>query len=166
MWGGFSIGDYDQMTPLFKILLFALAWSTILACVGYAALHLNRGSKALSWLNRKIFPLYIIHQTIVVAALFYVLPLDAGVWTKFLLVLAATVGGSLLFAILADMLPAPLKPLVGLTDKPRARPPAEPRPLRPIGALTGRRRQRQFGRQFTRLDPKRGLVHKRATFAA
>ena len=118
MPGGFFIGDYDQMTPLFKILLFALAWSTILAAVGYAALHLNRGSKALSWLNRKIFPLYIVHQTIVVAALFYVLPLDAGVWTKFLLVLARDDRPArFVFAILADMLPAALKPLVG-ADRP------------------------------------------------
>ena len=115
--GRFFIGDYDQMTPLFKILLFALAWSTILAAVGYAALHLNRSSKALAWLNRKIFPLYIVHQTVVVAALFHVLPLDAGVWTKFLLVLGATFAGSFIFAILADMLPSPLKPLVGLSDK-------------------------------------------------
>ncbi len=115
--GRHSIGGYDQMTPLFKILLFALAWSMILAAVGYAALHLNRGSKALSWLNRKIFPLYVVHQTVVVAALFYVLPLDAGVWTKYLLVLGATATGSLLFAVLADFLPLPLKPLVGLADK-------------------------------------------------
>jgi hypothetical protein len=113
--GRFFIGDYDRMTPLFKILLFALAWSTILAAVGYAALHLNRGSRALSWLNRKIFPLYIVHQTIVVAALFHVLPLDLGMWTKFLAVLAATIAGSLAFAILADWLPPALKPLAGLT---------------------------------------------------
>jgi len=116
--GGYFIGDYNEMTPLFKVLLFALAWSTILAAVGYAATHLNKGSRALSWLNRKIFPLYIVHQTVVVAALFYVLPLGLGVWTEYLLVFAATIVGSLLFAILADLLPSPLKPLVGLSDKP------------------------------------------------
>lgn len=115
--GGRFIGDYNQMTPLFKVLLFALAWSTILAAVGYAAAHLNRASPALSWLNRKIFPLYIVHQTVVVAALFYVLPLNVGVWTEYLLVIAATAIGSLAFAILADLLPSPLKPLVGLSDK-------------------------------------------------
>ncbi len=112
--GRVFIGDYDHMTPLFKILLFALAWSTILACVGFAALHLNRKSAALAWLSRKIFPLYIAHQTIIVAALFYVLPLDAGVWAKFLAVFAVTVAGSLVFAMLAEMLPGLLKPLVGL----------------------------------------------------
>jgi glucan biosynthesis protein C len=115
--GRHFIGDYNQITPLFKVLLFALAWSTILAAVGYAAAHLNQGSKALTWLNRKIFPLYIVHQTVVVAALYYVLPLDVGVWTQYLLVIVATAVGSLLFAILADLLPSPLKPLVGLTDK-------------------------------------------------
>jgi hypothetical protein len=111
------IGDYDEMTPLFKLLLFALAWSTILACVGYAARHFNKESRALAWLNRKIFPLYIVHQTVVVAALYYVLPLQAGVWTKLLLVLAATAIGSLAFAVLADRLPSRLKPLVGLVDR-------------------------------------------------
>jgi glucan biosynthesis protein C len=120
--GRLFIGDYDQMTALFKILLFALAWSTILAAVGYAALHLNRGSRALSWLNRKIFPLYIVHQTVIVAALFYVLPLDAGVWPKFFLVLTATIAGSFIFAILADWLPDALKPLVGLTAAARRSP--------------------------------------------
>jgi len=121
--GRYFIGDYDQMTTLFKVVLFALAWSTILAAVGYSALHLNSASKAITWLNRKIFPLYIVHQTIVVAALFYVLPMNLGVWTEFLIVVAATVVGSLLFAILADLLPSPLKPLFGLVDrKPKAAP--------------------------------------------
>lgn len=124
--GGYSIGDYNEMTPLFKVLLFALAWSTILAAVGYAAAHLNKGSRALSWLNRKIFPLYIVHQTVVVAALFYVLPLGLGVWTEYLLVAAATAAGSLLFAILADLLPSSLKPLVGLSDKPSRSAAAKP----------------------------------------
>ena len=124
--GGYSIGDYNEMTPLFKVLLFALAWSTILAAVGYAAAHLNKGSRALSWLNRKIFPLYIVHQTVVVAALFYVLPLGLGVWTEYLLVAAATVTGSLLFAVLADLLPSSLKPLVGLSDKPSRSAAAKP----------------------------------------
>ena len=77
----------------------------------------DRRSRALTWLNRKIFPLYIVHQTVVVAALYYVLPLNIGVWPQYLLVIVATAVGSLLFAILADLLPSPLKPLVGLTDK-------------------------------------------------
>ncbi len=115
--GGIFIGAYEHQTPLFKTLLFARAWTTILTLVGFGARHFNQGSPTLAWLNRKIFPLYIVHQTIIVAALYYVLPLDAGVWPKFLAVLAATVAGSIGFAMLAEALPGRLKPLVGLQPK-------------------------------------------------
>ncbi|MGD9913079.1 MAG: acyltransferase family protein [Rhizobiaceae bacterium] len=117
-----SVGSYDAMTPLFKALVFVLAWAMILALVGFAALHLNRKSAAMTWLNRKIFPLYIVHQTVTVAALFYVLPLDIGVYAKFALVLLATALLSLAFAALADRLPWPVRALFGLSGQPQAQP--------------------------------------------
>lgn len=132
--GGRFIGGYEAMTPMFKTLLFALAWTMILALVGYAAVHLNRGGAMLSWLNRKIFPLYIVHQTVVLLALYRVLPLEAGVWTSYALVLGATLAGSLLLATLAEALPDILKPLVGLASRlPRHKPAPRPRHLPPHG---------------------------------
>ncbi len=112
--GGYFLGNYADMTPVFKLLVFALAWSMILALVGFGAKHFNRESAALMWLNRKIFPLYIVHQTVVVAALYYVLPFDLGVWHAWFLVVAATFAGSLVFAMLAEKLPPWLGLLVGL----------------------------------------------------
>ena len=111
------IGSWENMTAAYKTLVFALAWSMILTLVGFAALHLNRSSAALTWLNHKIFPLYIVHQTVIIAALYHVLPLDAGVAEKLLLVLATTIAGSLAFCIVADQLPWPLRSLVGLTGR-------------------------------------------------
>lgn len=102
---------------LYKTLSFTLAWCMILACVGFAAAHLNRPSAALSWLNARILPLYIVHQTFVVMALFYVLPLALPLWLEFMLVASITVAWSLLFAVLADLLPAPYRTLVGLAGK-------------------------------------------------
>ena len=121
--GGTMLGSYENMTPLFKTLVLALAWFAILALIGYGALYLDRRSAAVAWLNRKIFPFYIIHQTVIVAALYHVLPLDIGVWPKFLLVLCITLAGSLLFAMAAELVPGPLKALVGLPAEAR-RPPA------------------------------------------
>lgn len=120
------IGGYADMTPLFKTLELALAWMMILALLGFGARHLNAGSAPVAWLNRKIFPLYIVHQTVIIAALYFVLPLEAGVWTKFLLVATATAAGSLAFAVAAEALPDPLKGLVGLTARPQRRPAPEP----------------------------------------
>ncbi|MFD9901382.1 acyltransferase family protein [Mesorhizobium sp. NPDC059025] len=102
---------------LYKTLTFSLAWTVILAAIGFAALHLNRKSAALTWLNAKIFPLYIVHQTFVVMALYYVLPLDLSLWSKLGLVIAITAGWSLLAAMLADLWPAPYRILVGLPDR-------------------------------------------------
>ncbi|EIM75533.1 acyltransferase [Nitratireductor aquibiodomus RA22] len=118
--GGAFIGDYETMTPLFKTLLMALAWTMILALCGFTAKHLNAPSVTVSWLNRKVFPLYIVHQTVVLAALYYILPLGLGVWTEYALVLTATFAGSFLFAIAAEWLPGRSGILVGLA--PRGRP--------------------------------------------
>ncbi|WP_292898803.1 acyltransferase family protein [Nitratireductor sp.] len=118
--GGFSIGDYETMTPLYKALLMALAWTMILALCGFAAKHLDAPSAIVSWLNRKVFPLYIVHQTVVVAALYYVLPLGLGVWTEYALVLMATFAGSFLFAMAVELLPGRIGLLVGLP--PRGKP--------------------------------------------
>lgn len=106
---------------LYKALTFSLAWTVILAAVGFAALHANRKSVALSWLNAKIFPLYIVHQTFVIMALYYVLPLELSLWTKLVLVVVITTFWSLLAAVLADLLPSPFRMLVGLPDRRKAR---------------------------------------------
>ncbi|EKF20080.1 acyltransferase family protein [Nitratireductor pacificus] len=119
--GGFSLGDYDRMTPLFKACILALAWMMILALTGFAARHVNAPSATVSWLNRKVFPLYIVHQTVVVAALYYVLPLGLGVWQEYALVLFATFAGSLLFAIAAELLPGRAGLLLGLAPRHRSR---------------------------------------------
>ncbi|WP_457940287.1 acyltransferase family protein [Mesorhizobium sp. 10J20-29] len=120
--GGHFLGNYADVTPLFKLLVFALAWSMILALVGFGAKYFDRESAALMWLNRKIFPLYIVHQTVVIAALYYVLPLDLGVWPAWFLVVVATFAGSLAFAMLAEKLPPRLGLLVGMPARRRTLP--------------------------------------------
>ncbi len=108
---------------LYKTLTFSLAWTVILAAVGFAALHANRKSPVLSWLNAKIFPLYIVHQTFVIMALYYVLPLDLSLWSKLALVVAITTFWSLLTAVIAALLPSPFRMLVGLPDRRKVRAP-------------------------------------------
>ncbi|KQT43110.1 acyltransferase [Aureimonas sp. Leaf454] len=126
--GPLSIGSYEAMTPAFKCLTFALAWSMILTLVGVAAHHVRRLPRPVAWLNEGVFAFYIVHQTIVVAALFWLLPLDLGLWTTYALVTAATVAGCCLFFALARRLPGPLPMAFGIR---RSAPPI-PRPIRPL----------------------------------
>ncbi|MEU6721504.1 acyltransferase [Nonomuraea sp. NPDC046802] len=54
-------------------------WTALLAMLGYSRRRLNGGSKAVAYCNEAAFPLYVLHQTFLVAAGFYVLQhADAG----------------------------------------------------------------------------------------
>ena len=115
-----AIGSYDvNETLLFKTSVFLLAWSMILTLIGFAARYLNQPSERLVTMNRLVFPLYIVHQTVTVGALYYVLPLDLPAIQSFALVAAATAVISIAFAVAVDQLPSPLRQLVGLTEKPQ-----------------------------------------------
>lgn len=115
------VGDYEHLTAAFKALLMPFAWTMILALVGYFALYLNRPAAFLTWANNGVFSFYIIHQTVVVAALYHVLPWQTGMWPKYFAVLSATIVGSVLFYEIARRLPAPLQPLFGLQPPPAKR---------------------------------------------
>ncbi|MFC4007373.1 acyltransferase [Nonomuraea purpurea] len=54
-------------------------WTALLAMLGYGRRHLNGGSKVVAYCNEAAFPMYVLHQTFLVAAGFYVLEhADAG----------------------------------------------------------------------------------------
>ncbi|MET9251494.1 acyltransferase family protein [Nonomuraea sp. NPDC003709] len=54
-------------------------WTALPAMLGYGRRHLNGGSKALAYCNEAAFPMYVLHQTFLVAVGFYVLEhADAG----------------------------------------------------------------------------------------
>lgn len=113
-----AIGSYDiNETVLFKASVFLLAWSMILTLIGFGARHFNQPSERIATMNRLVFPLYIVHQTVIVGALYYVLPLDLPAMASFLIVSAATAVLSIAFAVAVDFLPDPLRPLVGLTAR-------------------------------------------------
>ncbi|MDM9622546.1 acyltransferase family protein [Rhizobium sp. S96] len=114
-----AIGSYANETPLFKAAIFVLAWSMILTLIGFAARHFNQPDARLVTANRLVFPLYIIHQTVIVGALYHVLPLGLAAVPSFLIVAAATFVISGLFAVAVDRIPGRARLLFGLEAKPR-----------------------------------------------
>ncbi|HWZ02466.1 MAG TPA: acyltransferase family protein [Mucilaginibacter sp.] len=61
---------------LFIELFFALkaivAWSWVLALVGYGKKYMNRKHKVLDYLNQAVYPFYILHQTVIVILAYYI----------------------------------------------------------------------------------------------
>ena len=66
-----------------QILLRALAWFAILALSGFALVHLNRDSAVKRYLNTAIFPIYVLHQTIMVLAAYWLLETGWPVGVKY-----------------------------------------------------------------------------------
>lgn len=112
-WIGLGRGFWDEASRLrHRAILLALAcfvanavfgenptlrslylWNAVLAALGYAHAHLNRPFRWLDWANESVYPWYLLHQTFIVALVFFTAPLALGPWIEPALVLCGTVLG-------------------------------------------------------------------------
>jgi len=60
-------------------------WSIILTIIGFAKKYLNNSSYILQYLNKAVFPFFIIHQTIIVALGYWIVQLNDSILSKYLL---------------------------------------------------------------------------------
>lgn len=67
-------------------------WSWILALFGMAARYLNRESKPLGYLNRAVYPFYILHQTVMMVIAYYLIDREWSFGVKFGLLVTGTFG--------------------------------------------------------------------------
>lgn len=102
----------------------AIQWSAITAILGFGAKHLNFDRPALRYLTVAVFPLYILHQTITVAAGRYLPTLQLPLALEAGLLVAITFGGAFAGYELFRRI-TPLRPFLGLKLRPQAanRPP-------------------------------------------
>jgi hypothetical protein len=90
------------------------AWCWVIALSGYAHVYLNKPSRWLSYFSKAFLPVYILHQTFVVAFGYYLVPLQAGVVTKYLLLVVAAYVATVGFYELFIKNIAPMRALFGL----------------------------------------------------
>jgi glucan biosynthesis protein C len=74
----------DVRTYLFVSLFPLTAWSWIFTFVGYGKRYLNKKHSALNYINEAVYPFYILHQTIIVIVVFYVIRANEPVLNKFM----------------------------------------------------------------------------------
>jgi len=72
-----------------------IAWFAILSLSALAARFLNVDSGAKRYLNRAVYPLYMVHQTIALGVVYLVVPLDWSVAVKFMVTVLGTFALSL-----------------------------------------------------------------------
>ncbi len=76
----------------FALLRNLSVWLIILALAGLADQYWNRESKALKIFNRASYPVYIVHQTVLIAAAYFIVMLDVPWAVKYVGIVLATMG--------------------------------------------------------------------------
>lgn len=71
-------------------------WLTLIVILGYGHQWLNFSHKWLPYFNEAAFPVYILHQTVLVIVGYYVLQLNLGVYLTFFLIMVLTLVLSIL----------------------------------------------------------------------
>ncbi|MEX5747104.1 acyltransferase family protein [Massilia sp. X63] len=106
------------LRPIMYAVYALLAWSAMVAACGFAARHLDRDGPARRYLNEAIFPLYIVHQTVIVVLAHALKPLRIapGVEAVLLVVFTLTLGFGVHAMVRRIGL---LRPLFGLGPRPR-----------------------------------------------
>jgi glucan biosynthesis protein C len=105
--------------PAMAILAASVAtgWAVTILLLGVARRWLNRDHPLRRIAAEAVFPIYIVHQTIIVLTGWELQPLDLGAGAEFALLLAATLAGSAVF-YLAARRAGRFRPLFGLSARP------------------------------------------------
>ena len=105
--------DIDSWRMLMRVVYMLCAWSAIVAACGFAHRHLNRDNAARAYLTEAVFPVYILHQTLIVSIAHLIKPakLAPGPEGLILIVLTLTISIGVFELVRRVRL---LRPLFGL----------------------------------------------------
>lgn len=103
-----------------RALHFFYTWSAIAAVLGWGHRYLNRPFRWLPYAREAVFPWYILHQSVLLAMAYWLIPLKLGPVLEPTLVLLGTVGGCAALHEWVIRRTPWLRPLFGLDAKPRA----------------------------------------------
>lgn len=101
----------------------AMGWFMILALFHIAERWWNRDHPWRATLAEAVFPFYLIHHPVIVLLAWYSLPLKLSAGAEFVLLLSGTAAACLAFYLIGRDI-SWLRPFIGLSPKPRAKPEA------------------------------------------
>lgn len=94
-WNNLEPWTWVTVSPFWEYLAVSLlpldSWMWILAALGYAKHYLNKPSPILSYMNQAIYPIYILHQTVIIILGFYIIRVEESILSKYLLISSLSV---------------------------------------------------------------------------
>lgn len=89
-WNGLEPWDHnpyfrsDWKTYAFLALYPLTAWFWVFTAIGYGKRYLNKPHRILDYVNQAVYPFYILHQTVIVIIVFYVVQTQETIISKYL----------------------------------------------------------------------------------
>jgi hypothetical protein len=108
------IPAYHTARFLGTALRFVYAWATIATVLGYGHQYLNRPFRWLPYAREAVFPWYVLHQSVLLALAFWLIPLRLGPVLEPMLILVGMVAGCALLHECVIRRITWLRPLFGL----------------------------------------------------
>ncbi len=83
-------GIVARDTPADALIANLLTWSWLLVFIGYGRRYLSFENRLLRWARDASYPIYILHQTVIIVIAWFVIRQPWQPWTKYWIVLGAT----------------------------------------------------------------------------
>ena len=74
---------YLAITPI-------MAWSWVLTGVGYGKKYMNKRHRVLDYLNQAVYPFYILHQSVMLVLVFYIVQVNETIGMKYIFTVGVT----------------------------------------------------------------------------
>lgn len=85
-----GLGIVERSTPADALLANFFTWCWLLTFLAYGRHLLSKENRLLCWARDASYPVYILHQTVMMIVAYWVIVLPYAPWTKFAIVLVAT----------------------------------------------------------------------------
>lgn len=89
-----EMGIVQRDTPADSMLANLFTWCWLLTFLGYGRRYLSSDTSVLRWAREAAYPIYIVHQTVMLLAAYWVIAQPHDPWSKFAIILIATIGFS------------------------------------------------------------------------
>ncbi len=86
----FETGVAHRNTPADAFIANIFTWAALAAAIGYGRRYLSFSNPLLRWARDASYPIYILHQTVIVAIGYWIIQQPWTAWTKYAVVLLGT----------------------------------------------------------------------------
>jgi peptidoglycan/LPS O-acetylase OafA/YrhL len=87
----FELGVIQRDTPADALVANVFTWTALMAFIGYGRRYLSFCNPLLRWARDASYPIYILHQTVIITFGYWVIQQPWSAWTKFALVVLGTI---------------------------------------------------------------------------